>query len=126
MIDHVGIEVSNYQKAKQFYENALAPIGYKLIMEVEGFAGFGLDLSEGPIATLWLHKGNNPSFKTHIAFTAKNRAEVDEFYNAAIKAGGRDNGKPGIREYYHPNYYGAFVHDPDGHNIEVVCHQPAP
>jgi len=122
MIDHIGIEVSDYQKSKQFYEHALAPIGYKLIMEVEGFAGFGPNIESSPIATLWLHQGNSPSFKTHIAFTAKSRTDVDKFYDAAISAGGQDNGKPGIREHYHPHYYGAFVLDPDGHNIEAVCH----
>ena len=83
-------------------------------------------MENGPIAALWLHQGNNPSYKTHIAFTAKSRAEVDKFYDAAINAGGKDNGNPGIREHYHPHYYGAFVLNPDGHNIEAVCHQSDP
>jgi catechol 2,3-dioxygenase-like lactoylglutathione lyase family enzyme len=124
MIDHIGIEVSNYQRAKQFYEHALAPLGYRLLMEVQGFAGFGLSQNGGPIANFWLHEGSNPTKKTHIAFRAASRAKVDEFYRAALQAGGKDNGKPGIREIYHPNYYGAFVLDFDGHNIEAVCHQP--
>lgn len=125
MIDHIGIEVSDYEIAKQFYIKALAPLGYKLLMEVSGFAGFGSEQNAGPIAIFWMHQGNNPSQKIHIAFTAKNRKIVDEFYHTAIRAGGRDNGKPGIREIYHPNYYGAFVLDPDGNNIEAVCHQAA-
>lgn len=124
MLDHIGIEVSDYQRAKKFYEQALAPLGYELVMEVQGFAGFGLQQSSGPIATLWLHQGDQPTSKLHVAFTASSRAKVDEFYHAALKVGGRDNGKPGIREIYHPYYYGAFVFDLDGNNIEAVCHQP--
>jgi catechol 2,3-dioxygenase-like lactoylglutathione lyase family enzyme len=123
MIDHIGIEVSDYETAKHFYKKALAPLGCKLLMEVQGFAGFGLEGAQGPIATFWLHQGNDPTHKTHIAFKAANRAMVDAFHAAAINAGGKDNGKPGIREIYHPNYYGAFVLDPDGHNIEAVCHE---
>lgn len=124
MIDHIGIEVSDYEKAKQFYKAALAPLGYILVMEVEGFAGFGPKQENGPIATFWLHQGELPSHSAHIAFTAKNRKMVREFYEAALLAGGEDNGEPGVRKIYHPNYYGAFVLDPDGHNIEAVCHQP--
>ena len=125
MIDHIGIEVSDYQKAKQFYEKILAPLGYKLVMEVEGFAGFGQPLQENAaIAAFWLHQGNHPSHKTHIAFKAESRSAVDQFYAIALKAGATDHGAPGIRQHYHPNYYGAFVLDPDGHNIEAVCHQP--
>ncbi|MDO8954022.1 MAG: VOC family protein [Gammaproteobacteria bacterium] len=124
MIDHIGIEVSNYEKSKLFYEQALAPLGYQLLMEVAGFAGFGMASKEGPIASFWLHQGENPGTKTHIAFSASDREAVNQFYLAAIKNGGTDNGKPGIREIYHPNYYGAFVLDPDGFNIEAVCHKP--
>ncbi len=123
MIDHIGIEVTDYQKAVNFYQKALAPLGYTLLMEVQGFAGFGPKDSAGPIANFWIHQGDNPTHKAHIAFSAKDRATVDAFYQAAIDAGGKDHGKPGVREIYHPNYYGAFVLDPDGHNIEAVCHK---
>ena len=122
MIDHIGIEVSDYKTALSFYKKALAPLGYQLVMEVEGFAGFGPTKNEGPIANFWIHQGNQPTHKTHIAFSAPDRKTVDAFYKAAITAGGKDNGKPGVREIYHPHYYGAFVLDPDGHNIEAVCH----
>lgn len=123
MIDHVGIEVSDYQKAKQFYQEVLASLGYQLIMEMDGFAGFGLPLRENPpIATFWLHQGDEPSHKTHIAFTAPSRIAVDHFYEIALKAGAKDNGAPGVWQHYHPHYYGAFVLDLDGHNIEAVYH----
>lgn len=125
MIDHIGIEVSDYQTAVDFYKKALAPLGYEILMEIHGFAGFGVKRTEGPIANFWLHQGDNPTKKAHIAFTAPNRAAVDAFYQSAMNAGGHDHGAPGIREIYHPNYYGAFVLDPDGHNIEAVCHKPA-
>lgn len=125
MIDHIGIAVSNYEQAKSFYCKALAPLGYTLLMEVQGFAGFGVEEAGGPIATFWLHEDKDKvATGTHIAFTAANRKSVDDFHQAALQAKGKDNGKPGIREIYHPNYYGAFVLDPDGYNIEAVCHQP--
>lgn len=124
MIDHIGLEVSDYQAAVAFYKQALAPLGYELLMEVQGFAGFGKKTTEGPIANFWIHEGDSPTHKAHIAFTATDRTIVDKFYDAALQAGGKDNGKPGVREIYHPNYYGAFVLDPDGHNIEAVCHKP--
>lgn len=123
MLDHIGITVSNYEVSKKFYQKALAPLGYKLLMEVQGFAGFGLEQNGGPIAKFWLHQGDKPGSSTHIAFTVPDRETVDAFYAEAIKAGGKDNGKPGIRAIYHPNYYGAFVLDPDGFNIEAVCHK---
>ena len=124
MIDHISIEVSDYQKSLEFYTKALASLGYILVMEVHGFAGFGPPNSSGPIAHFWIHQANvQTSHKMHIAFRAKNRTMVNSFYQAAIAAGARDNGQPGIREIYHPNYYGAFVFDPDGYNIEAVCHQ---
>jgi catechol 2,3-dioxygenase-like lactoylglutathione lyase family enzyme len=95
-------------------------------MEVQGFAGFGLKGGEGPIASFWIHEEKaRAGLGLHVAFQAKNRKLVDAFYGAALAAGGKDNGKPGIREIYHPNYYGAFVLDPDGYNIEAVCHQDA-
>ncbi len=123
MLDHVGIAVRDYEKAKQFYIKALAPLGYELLMEVQGFAGFGVKSKNGPLATFWLHQSNKPTQSLHLAFRAISRNVVDEFYDIALQAGGTDNGKPGVREIYHPNYYGAFILDLDGNNIEVVCHQ---
>lgn len=127
MIDHIGITVSNYQKSVDFYRKALQPLGYELLMEVQGFAGFGLKNAGGPIANFWIHEGQvsaEDGSLVHVAFSASKRKIVDDFYQAAMTAGGKDHGKPGIREIYHPNYYGAFVLDPDGHNIEAVCHHP--
>ena len=127
MIDHLGISVSDYQRAKAFYTTALAPLGYSLIMEVTAeqtghaaAAGFG----SGGKPDLWFGAEGAMNKPVHIAIAAKDRAAVDAFYEAAIAAGGRDNCPPGIRPHYHPNYYGAFVLDPDGHNIEAVCHAP--
>ncbi|HES76824.1 MAG TPA: VOC family protein, partial [bacterium] len=119
MIDHTGIIASNFEKSKVFYTKALASIGYGLLMEfpasVTGHtdvAGFG----EPPKPDFWVSSGtpNNPPI--HVAFRVSSRALVDDFYKAAIAAGGRGNGEPGLRPHYHPNYYGAFVLDPDGHN----------
>ncbi|MEC5384321.1 VOC family protein [Uliginosibacterium sp. H3] len=128
MIDHTGLVVSDYAKSKQFYSAALAPIGYSLLMEIpvaitggRGVAGFG----EAPKPDFWISNGTPNQPPLHIAFRAANRAAVDAFYTAAIAAGGRDNGPPGPRPHYHADYYGAFVLDPDGHNIEAVCHAPA-
>jgi len=102
MIDHIGIEVSDYKTALVFYKKSLEPLGYSLLMEVAGFAGFGLKTSAGPIANFWIHQGDNPTKKAHIAFTASDRKAVDAFYDAAINSGGKDNGGPGEREIYHP------------------------
>jgi catechol 2,3-dioxygenase-like lactoylglutathione lyase family enzyme len=120
MIDHIGLTVSHYEQSKAFYLSALAPLGYELIMEVEGWAGFGINGKPD----FWIHAGESTVPPVHIAFRSINRASVKNFYQAALDAGGQDNGPPGIREIYHPNYYGAFVLDPDGHNIEAVCHDP--
>lgn len=120
MIDHIGIDVQNYEKSKAFYADALAPLGYELIMEVQGRAGFGA----GGKPDFWFQGVKQTTPNIHVAFRADNRAKVRAFYEAALKAGGKDNGPPGIREIYHPNYYGAFVYDLDGHNIEAVCHNP--
>ena len=120
MIDHVVISVSDIEAAKAFYVEALAPLEYRIVMEMEGGCGFGI--LQKP--DFWIHQGDSTKPRVHIAFTAASRAEVDAFYAAAIAAGGTDNGPPGLREDYHPNYYGAFVLDPDGHNIEAVCHRP--
>ena len=120
MIDHIGIPVANLETSVAFYTKALAPLGYELVMRVEQYAaGFGV----GGKPDFWLGAGK-PTDKIHVAIRAKGRAEVRAFYDAAIAAGGRDNGPPGVRELYHSNYYGAFVLDPDGHNIEAVCHDP--
>lgn len=128
MIDHTGIVVSDFQRSKTFYQQALAPIGYQLLMEFSAaitghtdVAGFG----EPPKPDFWISRGTPNVPPLHIAFGTDKRALVDAFYQAALAAGGRDNGAPGLRPHYHPDYYGAFVLDPDGHNIEVVCHLPA-
>ena len=118
MIDHTGVGVSDVAKSKAFYRAALAPLGYALIMEGEEYAGFGVP----PKPDFWLGEGKPNVPPVHVAFRADTRAQVDAFYKAAIASGGRDNGAPGLRPHYHANYYGAFVLDPDGHNIEAVCH----
>jgi len=126
MIDHTGLSVSDFTKSKTFYTQALAPIGYGLILEFSAavtgrtdVAGFGVP----PKPDFWIAAGKANVPPIHIAFRVASHALVDAFYKAAIAAGGRDNGAPGIRAHYHPNYYGAFVLDPDGHNIEAVCHE---
>jgi catechol 2,3-dioxygenase-like lactoylglutathione lyase family enzyme len=119
MIDHTGITVSDFERSKAFYEKALAPLGYQLIMLLPGAgAGFGIP----PKPDFWISPGVPQVPPVHIAFRADTRAEADAFYQAALAAGGRDNGAPGLRPHYHPSYYGAFVLDPDGNNIEAVCH----
>lgn len=126
MLDHIGFPVSNFERSTNFYAAALAPLGITSLMKVtkqetgdyEG-AGFG---SEGK-PYFWVGAGSAIKGRLHVAFVAKTRKSVDAFYAAAIKAGGKDNGAPGIRAHYHPNYYSAFVLDPDGHNIEAVCHR---
>lgn len=122
-LDHIGLQVSDFARAKEFYSAALQPLGIKLQMEFPneagGVAGFGRCKPE-----FWIAAGKTPTSPFHIAFHAANRAQVDAFYKAAIAAGARDNGAPGLRPQYHPNYYGAFVIDPDGHNVEAVCHYP--
>ena len=121
MLDHVGLDVSNYEKSKGFYKRALTPLGYDLVMEPsKDAAGFG---TAGK-PCFWLVGGRGKSQSAHVAFMAPNRKAVDEFYKAALTAGGKDNGKPGIRKEYDPNYYAAFVYDPDGNNVEAVCHAP--
>jgi len=128
MIDHIGFPVSDMKRSIAFYTQALAPLGITLIMEVtpemtgnEGHhAGFGAD--KKPF--FWLSTGKPPKSRSHVAFAAKDRAAVAAFYEAAIKAGGKDNGLPGLRPHYHKDYFGAFVLDLDGHNIEAVSHRP--
>ena len=119
MIDHIGVEVTDLDKSIAFYTKALAPLGYELIMKWEQFAGFG---QKGK-PDFWIGKGA-PKNGIHVAFRADGRAKVRDFYAAAMAAGGKYNGAPGVRPHYHEHYYGAFVHDPDGHNIEAVCHEP--
>ena len=129
MIDHVGYAVSDYGRAKAAYAKALAPLGYTLIMEVKakdnrsGYpaAGFGI----GGKPDFWIGGEGKLEKPLHVAITAKDRSSVAAFYQAALAAGFKDNGAPGLRPQYHPNYYAAFVLDHDGHNIEAVCHAPA-
>jgi len=128
MIDHIGFPVSDYEKAKAFYLKALAPLGYSLVMEVtqqqtggDPAAGFGANGKPD----FWIGGEGGLNKAMHIAIAAKDRAMVDAFYEAAMAAGAKDNGPPGLRPHYHANYYGAFVLDPDGHNIEAVCRLPA-
>jgi catechol 2,3-dioxygenase-like lactoylglutathione lyase family enzyme len=127
MLDHVGFSVSDLNAARRFYEKALAPLGIMLIYDIsaeqtdgEAYLGFGED--QKPY--FWIGTGKSKG-RLHVAFLAKDRKTVDRFYESAIKAGGKDNGAPGLRPHYHQHYYGAFVVDPDGNNIEAVCHSPA-
>ena len=124
MIDHTGIPVSNWEKAKTFYDAAFAPLGISLLHIVpEQFTagvkvvGYGRGNPD-----FWLTESGEAGPGRHYAFTAASRADVDAFYAAALAAGGRDNGAPGLRPHYHEHYYGAFVLDPDGNNVEAVCH----
>ena len=120
MIDHVTANVSDLERGKRFYEQALAPLGYTLQMEFPGAAGFG---SGAGIPDFWLGSSESRG-ATHVAFSAPDRPTVDRFYEAALAAGGGDNGAPGLRPHYHETYYAAYVHDADGNNVEAVCHQP--
>jgi catechol 2,3-dioxygenase-like lactoylglutathione lyase family enzyme len=120
MLDHIIITVEDYVKSRNFYALALAPLGYQVSMEFN--EGCGFSVLEKP--DFWIRKGEKVTPRIHVAFTSRDREAVDAFYAAAIAAGGVDNGPPGLREEYHPSYYGAFVFDPDGHNIEAVCHRP--
>jgi catechol 2,3-dioxygenase-like lactoylglutathione lyase family enzyme len=124
-VDHIGITVADFPTSLAFYEAAMAPLGITVMMKFDGPEGTTIGMgSDTPF--LWISSGGRLSGgRLHIAITAPNRAAVDAFHAAAIKAGGRDNGAPGLRPEYHPTYYGAFVHDPDGHNLEAVCHDPA-
>lgn len=127
MIDHTGLDVSDPAASRKFYEAALAPLGYEILMEVPvavtgGAVVFGMGVPPKP--DFWIHQGSPQKPPLHVAFSARDRATVDAFYRAAMAAGGKDNGPPGLRPHYHENYYGAFVLDPDGHNIEACCHLP--
>jgi catechol 2,3-dioxygenase-like lactoylglutathione lyase family enzyme len=122
IIDHIGLAVGDYEKSRQFVSRALAPMGIELVMEIGGYAGFG----KSGKAEFWFGSGGEIQRPMHIAFIADSRDQVKAFYAAALAAGGTDNGPPGIREIYHPNYFGAFVNGPDGHNVEAVCHKAEP
>ncbi len=119
MIDHVVFNVSDLAASRPFYEKALEPLGITVLAEYPDFIGLG----EGKVPYLWLAERQHVTQSVHVAFQCGERAVVDSFYEAAIEAGGEDNGSPGLREIYHPTYYGAFVLDPDGNNIEAVCHK---
>ncbi len=122
MLDHLGLDVTDYDRSKAFYERALAPLGIGLVMEpVHGIGGFG----ESGKPYFWIGRRDRPPHTgVHVAFVASSREQVDAFLAAALAAGASDNGGPGVREIYHPDYYGAFVLDPDGNNVEAVCHTP--
>jgi catechol 2,3-dioxygenase-like lactoylglutathione lyase family enzyme len=120
MFDHIGIGVSNLSESKAFYLQALAPLKAAVVME--GPYGVGIGQKDKP--SLWLSETKERPAHLHIAFVAADRPQVDAFHKAALAAGGKDSGAPGLRPHYHPNYYGAFVIGPDGHNIEAVCHRP--
>lgn len=130
MLDHIGFSVAAYARSRAFYDAALAPLGVTRQMEVTkaetgGYEGAGYGSAGKP--QFWIGAGSGAplSGRLHVAFTAASRAEVDAFYAAAMAAGATDNGPPGLRAHYHPTYYAAFVLDPDGHNVEAVCHAPA-
>ena len=127
MIDHIGFPVSDYARAKAFYTQALAPLGYALIVEVQQNDNDALASGFGPdgVPNFWIGGEGGLEKPLHVAVVAKDRAAVDAFHKAALAAGAKDNGAPGIRAHYHPHYYAAFVLDPDGHNIEAVCHAAA-
>jgi catechol 2,3-dioxygenase-like lactoylglutathione lyase family enzyme len=121
-LDHVGLDVADYEASKAFYEHALEPLGLRLMMEpVPEVGGFGDDFPFFWIA----RRDRGPQTGVHVAFRVSSRELVDAFHAAALAAGGIDNGGPGVREIYHPDYYGAFVLDPDANNVEAVCHTPA-
>jgi catechol 2,3-dioxygenase-like lactoylglutathione lyase family enzyme len=120
MLDHMVLSVGDLEASQRFYREALAPLGYELVNELEGWAGFGT--AGDP--TFWIGGRTATKPALHVAFRADARAKVRDFYMAALRAGGIDNGPPGVRKEYHPNYYAAYVLDPDGHNIEAVCHEP--
>jgi catechol 2,3-dioxygenase-like lactoylglutathione lyase family enzyme len=120
VFDHIGIGVSNLQASKNFFLEALAPIGVGVAMEVSDAVGLG----QGRKPSFWLGQAEGRPLPLHLAFIAQNRNQVSEFHRRALAVGGKDNGPPGVRPHYHAHYYAAFVIGPDGHNVEVVCHEP--
>ena len=127
MLDHIGFAVSDAERSRAFYEQALAPLGIGLIMSVTAeqteSGGTAYGFGSGGKPYFWIGDNERTGEGTHVAFAAETRAQVDAFHEAALAAGGRDNGGPGLRPRYHPDYYGAFVLDPDGINVEAVCHK---
>ena len=127
MIDHMGVIVSDLARSRSFYVQALAPTGHSKVVDLPdtpGGSGPTTGFCHADGSDFWIRQGDATRPPIHIAFRVSSRAAVDAFYEAAIAAGGRDNGAPGLRPHYHANYYGAYVLDPDGHNIEAVCHDP--
>jgi catechol 2,3-dioxygenase-like lactoylglutathione lyase family enzyme len=122
MFDHVGLNVRDYAASRAFFEQSLAPLGFRVVMAFDEWKAAGFGTGEKP--DFWISEREPSSSGTHVAFECPDRATVDAFHDAALDAGGIDNGPPGLREQYHPTYYGAFVHDLDGNNIEAVCHAP--
>lgn len=129
MIDHIGLTATDIARSRAFYAAALAPLGIALVMEItpemKGTPGSALGYGREGKPFFWIYGDAPAGGEVHVAFPVPDRAAVDAFHAAAIAAGGRDNGAPGLRPHYHADYYGAFVLDPDGHNIEAVCHAPA-
>ena len=127
MLDHIGFPVSDFERSKAFYSSVLATLGVRLLLERDlsdeggpaGYAGFGVNRPQ-----FWIGTGKVLPGRLHVAFAAEDRAQVHAFYDAALAAGAKDNGPPGLRRHYHANYYGAFVLDPDGNNVEAVSHLP--
>lgn len=125
MLDHIGLAVTDLAKSRAFYEAALEPLGVRVLEVIDENEAGGTAVVMGDSEPFFVFADNEqPGEGTHVAFRAATRDQVDGFYQAAMAAGGKDNGAPGIRAQYHPNYYAAFVHDPDGINVEVVCHLP--
>ena len=120
MFDHVVFGVSDYAASKAFFLKALEPLGVAVVLE----GTLGVELSTDGKSSLCIRRAEEKPGRLHLAFTAANRRQVEAFHRAALEAGGQDNGAPGLRPHYHANYYAAFVIGPDGHNIEVVCHEP--
>jgi catechol 2,3-dioxygenase-like lactoylglutathione lyase family enzyme len=120
ILDHISVNVADFEKSKAFYLAALEPLGIGVVKDGEGFAGLGRDGAP----QFWIGTFGRAPGPIHVAFAAADHAQVRAFYDAALAAGGTDNGAPGIRAHYHPHYYAAYVRDPDGHNIEAVCHTP--
>src|SRR5262249_39616228 len=120
MIDHVGLNVADYDVSKAFFAQTLEPLGYRVVMDFPQWESAGFGTEDKP--EFWIAARDPRGTGTHVSFAVSGRAAVDAFHAAGLAAGGADNGAPGLREHYHPTYYAAFVTDPDGNNIEAVCH----